>query len=97
MNITERLKEIKPGENYPSSVHITEDFNGHEMTIKFNLNSYFCGMYCAIYTGESGMPCQTGDHNNKTFVAKLKKDIAKAIKRKAKVEIGAILPIKKTM
>ena len=90
----EKLKEIKAGKNYPTSVTITEDFDGKEVTIKFLLQSYIVGMYCAIHFPNETIPHQTGDHNNKTFVTKLKKDIKKAIARGATVEIGSIVPIK---
>ena len=94
MNATEQLKQIKAGTNYPTNVTITENIEGEETTVKFILQSYIVGMYCAIYFGNETMPHQTGDHNNKTFVGKLKKDIKAAIERGAKVEIGTIAPIK---
>ena len=91
MTTKEQLKEIVPGETYPGSVVITEP--GGDV-VKFLLQSYFVGMYCAIYPPNVTQPIQTGDHNNKTFVRKLKTDINKALKRGAKVEIGYVRPIK---
>jgi len=85
------LAQIKPGKNYPASVSVTEK-DGHR--IKFLLQSYFVGMYCAIYTDEGRLPFQTGDHNDKTFVGKLKRDLARATKRGATVEIETLLPVK---
>jgi hypothetical protein len=93
-DIQEKLKMIVPGKTYPQSVHIVEQVDGKEMKIRFLLQSYVVGMYCAIHFPHCQIPEQTGDHNNKTLVAKLKKDIAKAIERGAQVEIGAIIPIK---
>lgn len=95
-DIQEKLKMIKPGKTYPQSVNIVEQVDGKEMKIRFALQSYVVGMYCAIYFPERQCPHQTGDHNNKTFVAGLKKDITKAIERGATVEIGAIIPIKES-
>jgi hypothetical protein len=90
----EKLKQIKAGTNYPSSVTITETHEGKEVVVKFLLQSYIVGMYCAIHFPNETIPHPTGDHNNKTFVTKLKKDIKKAIARGATVEIGSILPVK---
>ena len=87
------LKQIKPGKNYPYRVEVTEPDG---MKIVFNLNSFYCGMYCAIYVGANQMPQQTGDHNNKTFVAQLKRDLKKAITRGATVEISGIRDCKLT-
>lgn len=92
-----QLATIKPGENYPTNVTITETADGKTVKVKFLLQSYFVGMYCAIYVGDGGMPHQTGDHNNKTLVTKLKKDISKALKRGATVEIGSLAPVKTEM
>lgn len=89
MNATEQLKQIKPGKTYPSYVKITEAVKGKKMVVQFYLNSYYIGMYCAIHIN-GHIASQTGDRNNKTFCTKLKKDIAKAIARKAKIEIGSI-------
>jgi len=87
------LKAIKPGETYPRDVIITESDG---TIVKFLLESYFVGMYCAVYI--NGDLCQqTGDHNNKSFVARLKKDIQKALKRDATIEFGAVFPVKKDM
>lgn len=90
MNTKDQLAAIKPGKNYPSQVEITEDGK----TIKFCLQSYIVGMYMAIYI-DGQCVCQTGDHNNKTRVAALKKDIEKAIGRGATVEIGSLQEVKK--
>ncbi len=89
----EKLDAIKPGVNYPSCVHITET-KGKKMDVKFLLNSFMVGMYCAIHINGGSMPVQTGDHDNKKFVTGLKKDIFRAIKRGAKVEIDALYPCK---
>jgi hypothetical protein len=89
MNLKEQMKQIVPGKTYPSSITITETFKGKEMVVNFFLNSYFVGMYCAIHINGQ-VASQTGDHNNKTFCVKLKKDITKAIARGAKVDIGSI-------
>ena len=93
MKIEEQLKQIVPGETYPRIVIVRED--GGE--IRFLLQSYFVGMYCAAYLDGQSLPCQTGDRDNKKFVAGLKKDLKKAIARGASVEIGRIDPIKKEM
>lgn len=86
MTLDEQLKAIVPGKTYPSSVKITETDNN---VIEFFCQSYYVGMYCAIHFS-GNIASQTGDRNNKTFCAKLKKDISKAIGRGAKVEIGSI-------
>lgn len=96
MNVTEQLKAIKAGVNYPSSIVITETFKGKEMKTMFHLSSYFVGMYCAIYCNNK-LANQTGDHDNKKFVTTLIRDIKKAIKRGASVEIGLVRPIKTSM
>lgn len=92
MTAQETLKAIKPGENYPTEVTVTEDGK----TIKFCLCSYFVGMYLAVYI-DGNCVCQTGDHNNKKCVAGLKKDLVNAIKRGATVEFGSLHPVKKDM
>jgi len=89
----EKLKMIVPGKTYPREVVVTETFKGKLMEVKFLLQSYMVGMYCAIHVNGGPIPMQTGDHNNKSCVTRLKKDIAKAIERGAKVEISAIVPI----
>lgn len=94
MNATNRLNLIKPGKNYPSYVEITEEVEGEPVTVRFNLQSYLSGMYCAIHFQKQSMPHQCGDHNNKGFVIKLKKDIANAIKRNAEILIGPIENVK---
>ena len=86
MTATEILKTITPGKNYPADVEVTEKDG---MKVKFCMNSFFVGMYCAIYVN-GNLATQTGDHNNKGFCAKLKKDLAKAIARGATVEISGI-------
>jgi len=90
----ESLKLIEPGKTYPSTVTIAETIDGKETEVKFILQSYIVGMYCAIYVNSQTVPAQTGDHDNMTLVRGLKSDIAKAIKRGAKVEIGSILEVK---
>lgn len=95
MTATEQLKEIKPGKNYPACVKITENGpEGKPAEVKFLLQSYSVGMYCAIYFPGDSMPCQTGDYDNKKFVGKLVKDIKRAIARGAEVVIEGIRPIK---
>lgn len=91
MTVEEQIKEIKPGETYPSYVHIKEEDG---KVVKFHLQSYITGMYMAVYWPNNSQPQQTGDRNNKTSVRKLKTDIRKAIKRGATVTIGEIRPIK---
>jgi len=86
MNATEILKTIKPGKNYPSYVKVEE--KGHPL-VEFHLNSFYVGMYCAIHVNGS-VAAQQGDHNNKGFCTKLKKDLTKAIARGAIVEISGI-------
>ncbi len=87
----ETLKAIKPGVNYPASVTVEEPDHSR---IMFLLQSYFVGMYCAIHVNESRMPHQTGDHNNKTFVTNLKRDLKKSLARGATVEVGPLRPVK---
>jgi len=91
--VAEKLRTIKPGVNYPTSVNVIEKHEGKTMNVNFGLCSYVTGMYCAIHINGQ-LANQTGDHNNKTFVGKLKRDLQKAIDRGAQVEIGSVLPIK---
>ena len=93
MNLKEQLKQIKPGKNYPATVKVTEK-DGE--VIEFHSNSFFVGMYCAMHINGT-VAAQLGDHNNKTFVTKLKKDLVKAEERGATVEIGSIRDCKLTM
>ncbi len=79
------IEEIIPGKTYPSMVTVTETDG---KVARFMLQSYQTGMYCAIYfngelAGQSG-----GD--NKRFISKLKRDLLKALTRKATVEIDSI-------
>ena len=90
----QRLKDWKPGVNYPGSVEVTEP-DGNQ--IKFLMQSYFVGMYCAIYFPGSSQPHQTGDHDNTGFSRKLKKDLKNALARGAKVVISSLRPVKKHM
>jgi hypothetical protein len=83
------LSAIKPGKNYPAMVRVKD--NGEE--VKFLLQSYYVGMYAAIYFPGETTPLQCGDSDNSTFVQKLKKDLAKALERGAEVEIGEIRPV----
>ena len=100
--IAEKLKCIRPGQTYPTSVIIIERAIGEltdtsltARTIKFYLNSFQCGMYCAIFVGDQIIPMQTGDNNNKTFVRKIEGDIRKALNRDVEsIEIGSILQVK---
>jgi hypothetical protein len=87
MSIDEQLKAIVPGKTYPRQVTVNEP-DGHE--VKFLLQSYYVGMYCAIHLDGGAIPHQVGDHNNTTFVRKLKKDLKVAIKRGATVEISGM-------
>jgi hypothetical protein len=91
MNMNNQLKAIVPGKTYPSIVKISEKVNDKSTEIKFLLQSYYVGMYSAIYC-DGQLVIQTGDNDNKKFVMKLKKDISKAIKRGVTVEIGTITP-----
>ena len=93
--VNKQLRAIKPGVNYPSHVLIKEQVKGQTFNLNFNLQSYFVGMYCAIYLNHNTQPQQTGDHDNRKFVAGLKRDIAKALDRGAYVEIGAVFPVKR--
>ena len=94
-----KLAEIIPGKNYPQNVEVTEVFKEGEpaKTIRFCLQSYYVGMYIAVYAPGSSMPHQNGDHNNRGIVTKLKKDLIDAVGRGAELEIGSILPIKTEM
>jgi hypothetical protein len=89
---TDKLEQIQPGVNYPTSVNITEKVGDRSFTLSLNLYSYRVGMYCAIYQ-DGHCINQTGDHDNRRFVRDLKGDIGHAIKRGAVVEIGAIRPV----
>ena len=91
-----QLSQIIAGKTYPMSVHITEMFKGKKMTTTFNLNSFFCGMYCTMYCN-GALGAQTGDHDNKTFVTKLLHDITGAAKRGATIVIGSVFPVKREM
>ena len=87
MKTIEQLKEIVPGKTYPNYVKVTE----LNKQIEFHLQSYVCGMYCAIHIDGSSIPAvQTGDRNNKKFVTGLKKDLKKALDRGATITIGSI-------
>ena len=92
MTIEEQLAQIVPGKNYPTSAKVTETIEGKVQEVKFLLQSYLVGVYCAMYYGPA-VPYQTGDHDNRTFVGKLKKDLAAALKRGAQVEIGTLMPV----
>lgn len=93
MTIQEQIKSIVPGKTYPSQVEIIEK-DGNKVI--FLLQSYFVGMYCAIYFNNETLPSQTGDYNNKSFVGKLKKNIIKALGRGATVTIGETREIVKS-
>ena len=94
-DIQEKLKMIKPGKTYPQSVRMFETYKGQTMKVDFFCQSYMVGMYCAIHIN-GRMVSQTGERNNKSFTAKLKKDVKAAMERGATVEIGAIVPIKES-
>lgn len=85
--------KIVAGKTYPHSVTITETFKGKKMVVQFHLQSYFVGMYCAMY-GDGRLINQTGDHDNTKFVRGLKRDILKADKRGATIEISGIDSVK---
>ena len=95
MNATTQAQfdKIVAGKTYPHNVKITEDYKGKKMVVSFNMQSYFVGMYCAMYL-DGKLASQTGDHNNKGFVTKLRKDILAADKRGAEIEISGIDNIK---
>ena len=95
--LKQQLAEIKPGETYPAHVMIKEKTDtGKDISIKFLLQSYISGMYCAIHINGSDVPdVQTGDHDNKKFVTKFKRDIKKALERGGTVEIGDLRDVKK--
>jgi hypothetical protein len=92
-NIKDQLKQIIPGKTYPRGVTITETVDGKFLEVRFLLQSYVVGMYCAIHFDRTSVPHQTGDHDNKKFVRSLKKDILKALERGADVTIESISPI----
>jgi len=81
-----------PAKHYPSSVTITETIEGKPVVLRFLLQSYLVGMYCAMYI-DGKLACQRGDHNNRTFLRKLLKDVKAAEGRGATVEMGDIQPI----
>lgn len=87
------IDDIKPGKTYPSSVVVTEKDG---MVVKFCMNSFFVGMYCAIYVNGS-LATQNGDHNNKGFCTKLKKDLKAALARGATLEISGIRNVQTQM
>jgi hypothetical protein len=86
----EQLKEVKPGKTYPAYVKV-EEKDG--TLVEFHLNSFYVGMYCAVHVNGKFV-AQQGDHDNKTFCVKLKKDISKAIDRGTTVEIDSICDCK---
>jgi|ERR1035437_3734215 hypothetical protein len=97
MNIKEQLCRIIPGKTYPSYVKVEEkDKSGKQMLVEFHLNSFFVGMYCAVHIN-GNVATQTGDYDNKKFTRGLKKDLAKAVARGAKIEIGSIRDCKLTV
>lgn len=87
------LAAIKPGKTYPSYVKVTE---AASPVVEFHCNSFYVGMYCAIHINGT-VATQTGDHNNKSFVAWLVKGLKAAIDRSAKVEVGSIRDCQLTM
>lgn len=91
--IIKDLAAIKPGVNYPRCVNVVEVVKGQPHETSFRLQSYWVGMYCAIYVNGS-LAMQTGDYDNKRFVATLKRDLKAAIQRGAEVTCGCIFPIK---
>jgi len=92
--VQEKLAQIKAGKNYPASVVVEETVAGKPLKLCFFLNSFYVGMYCAIHINDATIPHQTGDHNNKSFVSRLKRDLARALERGAEVTIGSIRPCK---
>ena len=105
--VESQLKEIKPGKNYPGSVCIVEPRTSElatldvedpdKRTVRFYLNSFFVGMYCAIYFPGQTLPHQNGDNDNKKFVRGLIKDIKKAIARNVDdIRIGPLRECKLT-
>lgn len=92
--IIEQINSIKPGVNYPCSVHIEEKTPEGTMKLKFLLQSYIVGMYCAIHANGAEIPHQTGDYDNKKFVRGLKKDLLEAVERGAEIEIGPLRLVK---
>lgn len=93
MTTDEALKAIVPGKTYPSDVTVSEKFNGKPMVVKFCFNSFFVGMYRCVYIN-GDVASQGGDHNNKSCIAGLKRDLKAALARGAKVEIGDIRQVK---
>lgn len=92
-----KLKSIKPGVNYPTLVEIEETTDAGPIKLRLLLQSYFVGMYCALYINQEQLPRQCGDHDNRKFVRGLKRDIENAINRGASVVIESIQPIKTEM
>lgn len=93
MTTEEALKAIIPGKTYPAEVNVEETIADVPSKIKFCFNSFFVGMYCCVYINGK-VASQGGDHNNKSCIASLKKDLKAALKRGAKVEIGSIRQVK---
>ncbi len=95
--VLEQLQAIKPGQNYPRHAMVTEMVEGKREEVKFALNSFYVGMYCAIHINGATIPIQSGDHDNKRLVRGLKRDLTRALERGALVEIGALYPVAKDM
>lgn len=88
-----KLDSILPGKTYPLQVDIVEKDGA--ATVKFQMQSYLTGMYCAIHFNGQ-LAGQGGHSNQKTFTRGLKKDIVNALNRGATVTIGTIANVKLT-
>ena len=89
-----KLAEIKPGKNYPWFVKVTEEIDGKTEVVKFMLESYSVGMYCAIYFSGRTVPIQLAYHDNCKFMRGLIRNLKASVTRGAQVEIGGLLPVK---
>jgi hypothetical protein len=90
--LQKQMDSILPGKTYPSQVDIVEKDG---KTVKFQMQSYLTGMYCAIHFNGQ-LAGQGGHSNQKTFTRNLKKDIVSALNRGATVTIGSIANVKLT-
>jgi hypothetical protein len=92
--IVRQLADIRPGVNYPGQVMVSETVDGKRLNVRFLLQSYYVGMYCAIHVNGASMPHQTGDHDNKKLVRGLVNNLQMALERGADVTIGPLHPCK---
>lgn len=93
--LQKQLDAIKPGKTYPKSVEITEKVNGKDMVVRFDMNSFYVGLYACVKV--NGQLASQAGHTPKYFTNKLKKDIVSALARGATIEIGTISDIVTTI